>query len=106
MFLFTDSLAHVHSYHPTLVTEMYFVLFLPTRANRHIRVMHGGICISLTGFCEFVGEEISRPAGISYLLQAVTWEIFFHPTIPIKGNTYMTDRFFLSSSHHIFVLQI
>lgn len=61
------------------------ILFLLTRANRQIRVMHGGMCILLTWFSEFVGDRISRPAGISYLLQAATWKFFSHPTVPIKG---------------------
>lgn len=103
MFLFTDTMALVHSNRHTLVTEIYLVLLLLTRANRQIRVMHGGMCIPLTWFCEFVGDKISRPAGISYLSQAATWEIFFIPLFLLKEcHSYMIARFILSNSHHYF----
>lgn len=48
MFLFTDTMALVPSNQHTLVIEVDLVLFVVTRANRQIRVMHGGMCTPLT----------------------------------------------------------
>lgn len=75
LFLFVDTIALLLLNQHTLVTEMYLVLILLTRANRQIGGMHSAMCIPVIWSWEFIGEEIFRAADISYLLQAATWAI-------------------------------
>lgn len=68
VFLSVDIIALLLLNQHTLVTEIYLVLILLTRANSQIGGMHSAMCIPVIWSWEFIGEEIFRAAGISYLL--------------------------------------